>query len=333
MDSHLLVFINTSLMRKRLLVFLGVFLLTLLTFFYFSNKSDDLILDEEGKDFALDDFSKVDQIEFIQEGELLKLERVANAWKVEGEALVTADKQRLLSAVFEGLKVRYAAPLEDRDSLMNAILKKGCEVVLKKDGRIMKHFYTAPTPIDSISIYGVLDSMHAIYALYVLGEQIDFESFFSAKEGDWRSLNLWDFPSEKWTGIEFKSNKDSSLNYRLNMEQSSLVLKQSGRSVKIDYGKTVDWIIEIQTRKAKGFLGYELPEDAGVKWCAFTFTKGLISQTYEVSERKMNPGTKNLLGEPVTIDREYFYLRRGEEVFLVDYFSFEPILRGILSFQ
>lgn len=320
-------------MRKGFYRFLVALVISITVFMYFSNKSDDFVLDKEGKAFAIEDFEAIDRILIKHKDQILTLVEFGQSWKVEGQAIITEAKEKLLPLVFEGLKVRFAAPNEKSDSIKQSILNDGYQVQLEGKGELLHSFCIAPKRIDSLSIYGFLNATSEVYALYVLGEKIDFESFFSVKPGAWRSLLLWDFSRERWGLIRFEASKDSALNYSLSLDHSSMKLKQFGKEQPLEYGKAVDWINEISSRKAKDFIGYEVPDDTASVLCSFSLSNGEKSQEFKAIERKAPAGAIDLLGNSLLVDREYFYLMRGEEVFLVDYFSFEPILQGIKTFQ
>lgn len=43
-------------------------------------------------------------------------------------------------------------------------------------------------------------------------------------------------------------------------------------------------------------------------------------------QKEATEGQVNFAGEKLKIDNEYFYLSDGSELYLMDYFSFDPIL-------
>lgn len=349
-------------MNKKVKFFLLVIVAVSGLSYFYLNHSNNQILDEESREFKVDDISIANQIAIVKGNKEVVLQKKEGSWLVN-ETVVTDNKVKALINVLATLEVKNRIAKELKDSLKTELMSNGTLITVYNNEQVLRSYYLGQDLPDSSGIYGIKSKGDTPFVLYQMGEKKLFNPLFSNNELDWKSTIIFS------TNDNFNDNPNESISEVHNGNQGLKKIKSITLSYKLQEQRLNSFNIEVgdflQVKNSEKELLTEVNQQAVVEYLRsfseikaeklvvektcdslpfFVLTIETKSEaTTEIPllekveligfRKKALVGQTDYSGKLLSYDNEYFYLQKGNTWYLVNYFTFDALLKSSQDFK
>src|ERR1700741_3673526 len=224
--------------KKQRITAALVIILSGLTFFILHNKKKST-LDEDLKNFAIEDTSTIDKI-FIAEkaGATALLERKRKGyWTINGKYPANMESVNILLYTFRRTEVKYPAGEKARLTVIRSIATNGKKVEVYQDGKRTRIWYVGDATPDHVGTFMVLadpetdEKYEQPFINWIPGFDGYLTTRFFTNESDWRDRNLIAvLPTEiESIKMDYNGMPDSSFQLGVKSVNSFDVKNQKGQ--------------------------------------------------------------------------------------------------------
>lgn len=317
-------------MNKRLKYLLAIFVLAICILLYLNTKErGNLGVDK--RVFSVKEERGVDKVTISDfEGKGIELVSKEGSWLVSNNSVQEKRKNELVK-VITGLKVRNRASAAITDSLLNVFEEKGSTVKYFNENRELLSYsvlFNPSNPNEVIVLGG--ESQTPFYA-YVFGEDINFSEVFTVDESSWNTLLVLDLTGVKLKKVCIDLLRDDQGEFCILAKDSMLSCEKSGGVVdSCDVRKGIEYLRSFKMIKGKKMYSNSkvIRSLIGDKQAFYKLRIRAENELTLLAYRKTAaPNQVNFAGESIEYDNEYFYLLFNNNLYLMDYFSFEPLMK------
>jgi hypothetical protein len=305
-------------MNKNILRFSITLLLALALGTYFYLHSDNKISNKKLREFKIKEVEVVDKI-VLSNGKTdsVILDKTKGVWMVNSNYVAKAKQVEEL--------LRIAGLVEAKFRVKSA--KQNCiKVDYYSADEQVKTYYLGGSLKDSIGFYAFQEKSSPVFAIHVPGESPDLKNLFSPREEEWRSLTIAQIKSKKIKVIFF-DKAQNSFSMELVNEIPKLYDFQGKMIPKINLEKAATYLRQLKNIEAKKIVAVPVK---GVALFELTIEGNLPIKAFR---KKAEGGQKDFAGNKLEWDNEYFYAQQGNDWYLMDYFTFDGILKTAQDFR
>lgn len=310
-------------MNKNLLKFLVSLIILLGLGLYFLLEKGDKLSDKDWRNFALSEAKDIDKIILSGGGkDTLILNKADSVWQLNKNGIADVNKVNEL--------LRIAKVLQPKFKIQQA--KTPLVFVQFLSGeKVVKSYYLGGNANDSIGFYGSLEKDSPKFVLHIPGEAINLSAVFSPKVESWKSLVLVQNASIYDTKIELQYSSQKENSFSIEMKNQVPVLKnfQGQKMDKIVLDKGADYLRQFKKISAKAFLKQPL-DDKQASFFELKVNQNFVLKGYR---KRAEKNQKDFSGKPLLWDNEFFYGLVGTNWYLLDYFTFDGILKTPADFS
>lgn len=341
-------------MNKKVKFFLLVIVAVSGLLYFYLNHSGNQIIDEAERQFKVEDISSVNQISISKGNKEVLLQKKEGSWLVNG-SLVTDNKAKELISVLATIEVKNRIAKELKDSLKTVLISDGTLITIYNEKQVLRSYYLGEDLADTLGVYGIKSKGDTPFVLYQMGEKKLFNPLFSNNEMDWKSKVIFSTNDNiKEENIESKGlNKIEkiTLDYKIQEQLLNSFSIEVGTILQVKNSKkelltgvnqeaVVEYLRTFSEIKAEKLV--EQKSGDSVPFFVLTIeTKPEASAVMPVLEKveligfrkKALVGQTDFSGKLLAYDNEYFYLQKGNTWYLVNYFTFDALLKSAKDFS
>lgn len=328
-------------MKKQILV-LGLLLIVVtgLTVLFFTD-SPNQISDPKERHFSIEQMDEITAFELSSPKGSIKVEEVDQQWLTNGNAVNLSHLQGFKDLV-KNISVKYRVAKSSADSIVDELKNNGVKFECFNENQLIACYYVGSDLKDSTGAYCMKCDGKEPFVVYQLGEKKLFSKMFVVKENSWQSKVLLDTKGERIKAIELNYYQDSANTYTAikNSFESFLIQIDStnfavfdgneNEIISLNFASVVDYLRAFTVVEAKEIVAVNLNRNP---FCELRVQLESSQITLTAYRKKANPGQVDFTGKPLTFDNEYFYIKRGKTLYLVDYFTFDELLKKATDFK
>lgn len=305
----------------KIFALLIVLISAILVYFMSSKKGT---LENELKNFVIEDTASINKIKLIFQNKTLLLEKSENNWKINNSYIARNEAIYSVLKVFNQLQIQSTVPNSKQDSVLKSFEKNSFQVEISGKFYGSKVFKISNLANNSGSYFLAENSENPLI-LYVPGMNKNLTTYFSINPAFWRSKIVFDylpsnlksvelnFPSENEKSFKITNDKQLELFdfHKKKIDNFSLENGQNYFSLfrKIEYKN----LIEPSVLNIKSFVEKE------------------VFAIIEITNSQNNKNTLKLFqkfNDKNEIDLNVLYgIQNNETLFEITYFALDPILK------
>jgi hypothetical protein len=329
-------------MKKNLKsIILLVVLLIIATIIYFKNHNSTIR--EELKDFAVEDTASVDKIFMVDKSnQKVLLERIDGQWIVNNKYPARKDAMDILLKTINRLTVKQPVPKSAFNTIVSLLAAQSMKVEIYQDGNLSKTYYVGGPTNDSQGTYMMLENSSTPFIVSIQGFSGYLTTRYFIEEHIWRSSAVFsynfnditsitvDYPLEKQKSFKVYNHFNNKFSLEKLSDKSkpnfdTLAVKEYIASFK---KVNFEAIIQDMTKEKVDSVLKITPK------CIFTIEnkngeKNVLKTFNKSPQGLIAPDGKVFQYDP---DRMYA-LQNQKDFLLIQYYTFEPLLKEIGNFK
>ena len=339
-------------MKKNLLYGLLAIIGLSAAIYYFVSGNKVNTLKKELTNFAVKDTASISKIFMADKrGKQVTLERISsNEWKVNGKFRAKTTCMETLLETMHGISVKATVPKAAFNNVVKRLSTEAVKVEIYQKGELSKTYYVGGTTTDFYGTYMMLENSSTPFVMWLQG----FEGFLNTRyftdENLWRS-NFF-FPQQPYEfshiKVEYPRNPELSFDLQIahdatdkRMVKFSMFSPQSGKAVNFDTSMVKTYLLDLKN------VTFEIISD-NLKQETKDSTLALpplhlitvedvngLKMEFKTFPRKGKDGDLDEKGYQLKYDPDRFYAQiKGEpNLFMVQYYVFDKILKPITYFE
>jgi len=318
-------------MNKRLKILIAIFVVSIGVFLYLNNKErGNVSLDD--RVFSIGELSMVNTILLSNsKGDQVVLKLEDEEWKANNN-LINKQKINELQKVVTGLKVKNRVASKLVDSLLVVFKESSIQVKYLDGTKEMLSYKTIVDNTKQNEVIVLMEGSRTPYYAHVFGEEVNFLTLFKAEITAWSSLVIADFTKAKVSRVCTKDLIVQGGYFCVTASDTSMNFTSSGDPLlNMDVKKGVNYLREFKQIKAKKmFSNKKVIRELVGDQKAFFEVKVLASgkETIFLAFRKRaGLNQVDFTGKPMKFDDEHMYIMANNKLYLIDYFSFEGLMK------
>jgi len=329
-------------MKIKISYILIIILIVIASVFYFSNSKGTL--NKRSSTFAIEQINEISKIE-IREGEkLLVLNKENNLWRVNGKYqvkewninnfLIVANRIDVLTPVSNVQKEQIALLLE----------KDGIKVEFFKGNRCVRSYYVGKPGMHKSKTYMMMEKSSDPFVVRIPSFKGLVANLFVSDENYWRDKTVFNYMPQNVKSIKIE--------YPNNKEKSCKIINYNDGSFALQSLPSEDFISDFNIEKTARFftnfqkINFEdivdnlesTVKDSIVNSIPFAI---ISVEDFHNTEnaikiyKKPSNGQLDEYGETAEFDynKAYGVLNNADELILIQYYKFDPILKEIDYFR
>ena len=324
-------------MNKIITIVLLVFAIALLVWQQQKNT-----LESVNSDFTIKKIDEIEQIYFADRyGNEVQLNKLDEQWLVNGMYNIRNEALETLFSTLEKMKIKHPVSENMHNSVIKTLATEGVKVELYTQNKeLYKTFYVGGETSDFLGTYMMIEGAKKAYVLHIPG----FNGFLSPRfniDGRRISRDLWRnrkiFEESKIDSIKLNYNESPSKNFTLDA-MNCRIHYGNNQKQQIDSVSCADYITKIHEINCEGFANDLYKRDSLIASPAFhtitvyynNGTADTIDTYHKKPKRKEYQDTE---GNPLKYDVDRLYAYDGEDLLLIQYYTFNDILQPVFTVE
>ncbi len=325
-------------------LYIAVLVLLLAAAGYLYLKDQSSTLDPRLSDFSLeeDEVTRLDSILLSQGSETVKLFKDNNRWYLNQQLYARKQNVQQLLNVLQDLRVEAPAQKSDREELLETIRENPIYVEIYSGDELIKDFLIEDNPRKKGSSYMMMEGSGEPFIMSLPGYDGDLAELVKVDVNYWRDKTLFDY-----SGLDIQSIK---VTYPSDMGHS-FYLSYGEDEFRLQSPATDEYIEDFNSSRAARYFSYFgnvrfqsiIKDNAGLTdsllnaapYCVFEILDENNKETKLYTYRKKAEGQSDPFGQQSRYDLNFLYGRfeRVEEILLIKYTEFDPLLKEIDYFR
>lgn len=326
--------------KKTLLV---VFILLIIATAYFFNDSKGT-LGRRNTHFAIEETKKIDKIKISSPEDNITLVKESGHWKINDKYIA---RQRMVDNFLMALnRIQIASPIpeNEKERIASVLEKEGILVEIYRKNRTLRKYYVSTPEIDNHKTYMMMDGRGEPITVRIPSFKGLVAELFSIDESLWRNKSVFDYQPQNIKSITTEYPGDSSKSFTvINYGDGTFALKQPCKNLFVE-----DFNVERVVRYFTYFQGIEFERiekelskqknDSllhAAPFCKISVTH-VDDFTNSITIYRKPPEKKfDEFGNKLTYDynRAYAIFNQNNELIIIQYYIFDPLLKEIDYFR
>ncbi|MGE0090358.1 MAG: hypothetical protein AB7S50_12880 [Bacteroidales bacterium] len=329
-------------MRKYLL-YLFVFVLLFLSAWIFFFSSSSGIVSLRNSNFSIDNVEKVTSIYLSEKSNTLALDKINNQWIVNNKYQAKEQSIGTLLLAINRLQVHYPVSKAEREQIALLLNNDGIQVDVKINRFNRHRFWVSKPSMNKEKTYMMMVNSSEPFVVKIPGFKGNVGELFATSENAWRNNLIFNYlPQNIQTiTIEYPLTPERSFSLK-NFNDGSFALINRKNQLEPDFN------VEIAARYFTYFQNIQF-EDVITNWPQVKKDSVFASTPYvqiTVKDfksiennikifRKQSDGETDEFGDKSKFDlnKAYALLNNNNELLLIQYYNFDPLLKEIDYFR
>lgn len=329
-------------MRKYLLyIVVLVLLLVLASIFLFSNSSGNLSIGSSS--FSIENIDKIGEIRITEGKNQIILTKENEQWTVNNKFLVKEQIIENLLMVLNRIEIQYPVSKVEKVQIASLLKKDGIRVELKKNPFGKHQFLVSKPSMSKDKTYMMMVNSSEAFVTKISGFKSLVSQVFISDENYWRNKQIFNYlpqniniisveypitPEKSFTLKNFNDGSFALLNYK-NQPESNFNPENVARYFtyyqNIQFEDVLsDWSVEKKDSvlKSEPYINISVQDMNGVESNLKIFRKQADSGIDDFGEKT-----------DFDMNRAYAMLNNNNELLLIQYYIFDPLLKEIDYFR
>lgn len=329
-------------MRKYLLYSVVLVLLLLSGWiFFFSNSSG--ILSLRNSNFSIDNIDKVSSIYLSDNAITLSLDKINNQWMVNNKFQAKEQSMSNLLLAVNRLQVHYPVSKAEREQIALLLKNDGIKVEIKINRFKSHRFLVSKPSMNKEKTYMMMANSAEPYVVKIPGFKGNVAELFPTSENAWRNNLIFNYlPQNIQTiTVEYPLTPEKSFSLK-NFNDGSFALISRNNQPEPDFN------VEIAARYFTYFQNIQfedvLTDESQIKkdsvFASTPYVQITVKDFNSIENnikifRKPSDGETDEFGEKTKFDlnKAYALLNNNNELLLIQYYNFDPLLKEIDYFR
>ena len=348
-------------MNKTNLVYLILILVALLAAVLFWNNSYLTTLEGESADFAVRDTSSVSRV-FIANmdtNEVL-IERKGNQWLLNGEHKAQQGKVDQLLETMYKLRVRSPVPIASHDQVVARMASLGIKVEVYQQvfrinlfdqiklfphEKLTKVYYVGDVTKDNLGTYMLKEGADQAFVMHIPGFRGFVMTRYTPIEDDWRDHIIFNDKLADIKSVKLEFNEQPIMSFLIeNTGKHSYKLTRTADNFDVAYDtlRVLNFLTSFDDVRFEAILTNILPRARQDSIINSPFLHRFTLTTHSGKTTQLTTYNKKLQVEHKGIseadaeidnDRMYGLLNNGKDLVLLQYFTFDKLLRPVIYYE
>ena len=334
---------NKSLNRTHKIFFITIFLFIIAAVYFFTDSNGTL--SRRNTNFAVKSTKNIDKIRVSAQNkdEDITLSRKGGQWSVNNKYLAREFAIKNLIKVLSGIDIFKPVSNVQKEQIRILLKNEGLQVEIYKNNRRINHYLVSTPQINDEKTYMMKDRGEP-YEVRIPSFNGLVADFYTINENFWRDKIIFDYQPENIQNIlvEYPLNKNASFQL-INYNDGTFAVK---RPLQDSYIKDFDvervmryftYFHDIAFEKIDQHLSVHQTDSIinSTPFCEISVTN-FNHHTNSISfYRKAPEKAKDEFGNKVNYDydRAYAVFNQNNELIIIQYYIFDPLLKEIDYFR
>lgn len=328
--------------HTKITMFIAFILLFFAAIYFFSNSTGTL--NKRNTHFAVESTDQISKIIISSSDEKLLLIKENEQWKINNKYIARQHVVDNFLMALSMLQVSSPLPNNEKEQIAKMLQREGIQVDIYKKNRILRNYYVSTPAMTNDKTYMMMVKRGEPFAVRIPAFKGLVAELFSTNEGLWRDKTIFDYQPQNIKTISLKYPKQPSNSFEvINYGDGTFSLKNPNENSFIEdfnLEKLVRYFTYFQGIKFEG-IENELSQQKtdsllnSEPYCRITVTD---MENYENSVtifRKPPEQEYDEFGNKVNYDynRAYAIFNQNNELIIIQYYIFDPLLKEIDYFR
>lgn len=286
--------------------------------------------------FKVEDTASVDMIFLADKSNrTVLLTRENGTWMVNHEFQARKDMIQNLMICIRRVEVKEFVPKAAIENQIKALSVGATKVEIYQNKKLAKVYYVGGPTQDHLGTYMIMQDSNTPFVCYMPGFRGYLSNYYIPMVEEWRDRVIFSYNIKDIASVRVDFARDPDASWELtNVDNASFRLKSvsSGQYLEgFDTSRVKD---VLRNFKVMGFEAFATVNKARMdsvqaKYGLYTVSvtdrngKTRFVQLYEIP---LQPGTLDMLGNPVSIDMDRMYgIVDGKTTTICQYYTFDPV--------
>lgn len=348
-------------MNKTNVVYLILILAALVAAVLVWNNRYLTTLEGESADFAVRDTASVSRV-FIanMDANEVLIERKGNQWLLNGEHKAQQRKVDQLLETMYKIRVRNPVPLASHDQVVARMASLGIKVEvyqqvyrinlfeqikLFRHEKLTKVYYVGDVTKDNLGTYMLKEGADQAFVTYIPGFRGFVMTRYTPVEDDWRNHVIFNDKLADIKSVELEFNEQPNMSFLIeNTGKHSYKLTRTVDQFEVPYDtlRVLNLLTSFDDVRFEAILTNILPRTRQDSIINSPFLHRFTLTTHSGETTQLTTYTKKMLVSHLGLseedadldkDRMYGLLDNGKDLVLLQYFTFEKLLRPVIYYE
>lgn len=346
-------------MNKKNIFYLLLVLLAIIAAVLIWNNRYLTTLEGDATDLAVRDTSAVTRIFLanMDTSEVL-IERQGNQWLLNGEYKAQQRKVDQLLETMYKIRVRHPVPLASHDQVVARMSSLGIKVEvyqqvyrinlfdrlkLFRREKLTRVYYVGDVTKDNLGTYMLKEGAKQAFIMYLPGFRGFVMTRYTPVEGDWRDHVIFNSKLADIKSVELEFNEEPIKSFLIESTgKHSYRLTRTADQQELAYDtlRVLNFLTSFSDVRFEALLTHILPQARQDSIINSPFLHRFTLTTHSGETRHLTTYNKKILAQDIPeqdavpdTDRIYGLLDNGKDLVLLQFFTFEKLLRPVKYYE
>jgi hypothetical protein len=343
-------------MKKNQGLLIGIILVVLIGFAIWvkNNKGKTSTLNEEAKNFKVEDTASITKIILSdKKGNLVKLERTKNGWKVNDKYSARSDAIQTLLYTIRMVDVKYPVPKSMRAGVLRTMAGFATQVKIYSGNKLIKQYYVGHNTQDYEGTFMLLTNIDEDknydepFICHIPGFRgyLTVRYFTNAEE--WRSKLVINVTPPELNFVEYRNFEKPDSSFKINLIDNNNfeVINGNGQKINAKPIKVKQYLAYLQNLNANALLTHTekhlVDSISAIKPFAelrLSYKNPSHIKVYSFYYKPSTPDINSKYGKEYKYDPDHLYIRYPSletneiETALIQYYVFGKLFQNYSYF-
>ena len=293
-------------------------------------------------DFSIKNINQIEQIYFADRyGNELTLNKAADGWLVNNKHIARKGALETLFSTLDKMKVKHPVSESMHNSVIKTLASEGVKVELyRQNKKLYKTFYIGGETADFLGTYMMIEGAKKAYVIHIPG----FNGFLTPRfniDGRKISSDLWRsrkiFIESKIDSIKLQFHKSPNSNFTLDVVNCNIHYGNNQKQ-QIDSTSCIDYLKHIQQVNCEGYANDLNKKDSliaspAIHTLTVYYNNGIEETLNTYNKKPKRKEYQDAEGNPLKHDVDRLYAFDGNDMLLIQYYTFNPILQPVFAVE
>lgn len=337
-------------MKKNIIGFALVAIAFIIGVFYFFTADENRISHQADREFAIKNTSNIDKIFLAnKEGTQVTLTKNGDHWLVNNKYIAREDRIQSLLKTVSKVQVKSKVPKKKLESVIKNIATNHIKAEFFSNNNLQKSYFIGSATQKGDGTYMLminpetLENSEQPFVTYIQGFQGYLTPRYEPLVKDWRDLKIFHFPKNRIKSVELTYPGNPANSFKIEIEDKKYVVKQDETNIHASSENIRKYLLSFKSIAAEQLvpnegIGKNVFDNLKLNQPYFKLSvTDLSGKTNTVigHQRMAKIGEVNAIGQPLQFDPDKLYgiCFNGEELAILQYFVFGPLLKTASDFE
>ena len=336
-------------MNKSIVTFSVILVVFLVGVIIYFQSNENQISSEQERDFAIEDVNLIDKIFLAsKDGVTITLTKTEDHWLVNNQFIARQERIETLLKTAKGVQTKNRVSKKKVESIIKNLSATHIKAEFYIQGELHKSYFVGGETQSGDGTYMLLidpetqENASQPFVTSIRGFQGYLTPRYDPLIDNWRDLKIFHFPKNRIKSVEMQYPDTPEKSFKIEIEDKQYVVKQNGKNIGAKSENIKLYLLNFKTIAAERLvpqvgLGKDIMTRLKASSPYFKLTVTDLSgkaNTVIGYRRSAEIGETNAMGIPIKYDPDRFYgmCFGGEELTILQYYVFDPLLKTVKDF-